>query len=392
MAPLTDSFGAYVHVPYCRRICPYCDFNVHIAKRADWPGLTGAIEAEIARRAPAFAASRAVSLYFGGGTPSLAPLELFARVRAVVEAHWPLVPDAEVSVEVDPATLGAAGFVALRRAGVTRLSLGWQSTHDRLLRVLGRGHSAADSEEAYRLARAAGHDDVSVDLIFGVPGETLADLDRDLDAILRLEPDHVSLYALTYHEGTELHRRRRQGRLVPVDEELEAEMMIRVEARLGAAGYEHYEVSNYARPGKRSRHNQIYWQGGEYAGLGPGAHSFAREGWRRGWRWEAVRAPGAYIAAWSQPGPAGRPAAGDASVSFVEELGPRELLAERFLVGLRLADGVSLDELELGDEAARIEHAAAEAAARGWIRRAGARLVPTSAGLMRADALAELFF
>ena len=392
MSELDAGFGVYVHIPYCRRICPYCDFNVHIARRADWEGLARGMGAELVARSAPFAGLLASSLYFGGGTPSLAPVALLDGVREAVAARFGLAADAEVTVEVDPATLARDGFAALRRLGVTRVSLGWQSTHDRLLRVLGRGHAALESREAYEGARAAGFEDVSIDLIFAVPGQTMADLDRDLDEIEQLAPDHVSLYAFTYHEGTELFRRRAQGRVVPVTEELELEMMLRIEARLVGAGFEHYEVSNYARPGKRSRHNMLYWRGGRYLGVGPGAHSFARDGWRRGWRWESVRAPAAYVAAWASSRAAGLPIAGDASVSFVEELTAAQLLSERFLVGLRTADGADLAELELGDARPRVEAAAARGLALGWLRRTGTRLVPTSLGLCNADALAELFF
>jgi len=377
MRPLADSLGVYVHVPYCRRICPYCDFNVHIARRADWGGLAAGITAELASRARAFPAPEVDSLYFGGGTPSLAPVDVLEQVlRATARV----------------APLAAGGYTALRRIGVTRASLGWQSTHDGLLRVLGRGHTAADSEEAYRLARAAGFDAVSIDLIFGVPGETLEHLARDLDALERLGPDHVSLYALTYHEGTELFRRREQRRVVPVDDDVEAEMMAFIERRLEAAGYEHYEVSNYARPGKRSRHNQLYWHGGRYLGVGPGAHSFVRRGWDEGWRWEAVREPGRYAAAWAGQPRQGRPTEGDPTVTFVEALSARELRNERFLLRLRTKEGVDLDEPGLEGVAPEVAEAARDAGRRGWLTVHGARLAPTPAGLMNADALAELFF
>jgi putative oxygen-independent coproporphyrinogen III oxidase len=390
---LADSFGVYVHVPYCRRICPYCDFNVHIAKRADWGGLAAGITAELGARAEVFTVAEIDSLYFGGGTPSLAPVEVLAAVKEAVTAVGPLAAGAEVTVEVDPATLEADGYAGLRSVGVTRVSLGWQSTHDPFLRVLGRGHSAADSEEAYRMARAAGFDDVSIDLIFGVPGETLEHLAHDLDAVERLGPDHVSLYALTYHEGTELFRRREDRRVVPVDDDLEAEMMAFIERRLVAAGYEHYEVSNYARPRKRSRHNQLYWHGGRYLGVGPGAHSFARNGWDEGWRWETVREPARYAAAWREPGTSpGRPAEGDPTVTFVETLTAQQLRHERFLLRLRTREGVNLGEPGLVAAAGDVDAAALDASRRGWLVRDGTRLVPTSAGLMNADALAALFF
>lgn len=392
MRTAEHAFGVYLHIPYCRRICPYCDFNVHIARRADWNGLRHGILSELAARAPQFGEPVIASIYFGGGTPSLAPPELLADLLARLRQDWQIADDAEITIEIDPATLARDGFARLRRLGVTRVSLGWQSTHDRLLRLLGRGHSAADSRDAYTFAREAGFENVSLDLIFAVPGQTANDLDADLDAILAIRPDHVSLYALTYHEGTELYRRRARGRLVPVSEDLEAEMMMRVAARLTAAGFEHYEVSNYARAGKRSRHNQIYWHGGQYLGAGPGAHSFAREGWRAGWRWEGVRSPADFARLWAAPRGRGRPPPGDPTVSFVEELDMHQLLSERFLLGLRTADGVDLESLAGSGDGARLEVAAEVAQRRGWLRREGGHLLPSPAGLMNADALAELFF
>jgi putative oxygen-independent coproporphyrinogen III oxidase len=396
MGAQTNAFGIYVHVPYCRRICPYCDFNVYIAKRADWDALTCGIEAELAARGQAFTGLPAQSVYFGGGTPSLAPASLLSRTLTAIVGQRQLVADAEITVEVDPATLDSAGYAQLRQLGVTRVSVGWQSSHDVFLKRLGRGHSAADSEQAYAWARAAGCDNISIDLIFAVPGETMAHLEADLDTIARLGADHVSLYALTYHEGTEFERRRRAGRLQPIDENLEADMMAFIETRLGSLGYEHYEVSNYARSGKRSRHNQIYWHGGQYLGVGPGAHSFARQAWQRGWRWESVRAPATYVDLWS---PAhrhermpGLPTAVDATVSFVEELDAAALRRERFLLGLRLGDGIDVAEVDLGADESRVAQAAAQAEARGWVTRVDTSLRPTSLGLMHADSLAMLFF
>ncbi len=385
-----DDFGIYVHLPYCRHVCPYCDFNVYVNKRARYDELAVALERELELRAELFAGREVRSIYFGGGTPSLAPAALLERVLAAIRRRFVVDAGAELTLEMDPGTLDAAGLRERRRLGINRLSLGWQSSHDALLRTLGRAHDAADGLAAFAAARAEGYDNVSIDLIFAVPGQTLAHLEQDLDAVLRLGPEHVSLYALTFHEGTTFHRRRAQGRLVPAPEELEVEMMQRIEARLVAAGYVHYEVSNYARPGALSRHNSLYWAGAPYLGLGPGAHSFWREGWRRGRRWEGRREPGAHFAAFAQA--TAGPLAADATVEWLEELTPRQLLSERLLVGLRRSAGVDLARLELGEHAAEIEAAAGQAVARGWVERRGSLLVPTAAGLLQADALAELFF
>ena len=258
--------------------------------------------------------------------------------------------------------------------------------------MLGRGHSARDSQRAFDDARRAGYDNVSVDLIFAVPGQTLADLEQDLAALIALGPEHVSLYALTYHSGTELWRRLREGRIQAADEDLELAMMDRIEEVLCTAGYEHYEVSNYARPGRRAQHNSLYWTGAPYLGLGPGAHSFVHREWQEGWRWETVLDPAAYLAAWATDHPAGLPSNGDGSVSFVERLDARQLLSERLLCGLRLADGLDLAQVQLGPYEPEVRLGIATARERGWAEEHGTRLVPTPLGLRHADALAALFF
>jgi oxygen-independent coproporphyrinogen-3 oxidase len=383
--------GLYLHLPYCTSLCPYCDFNSYVDPKAPWEALTSALEREIATRAPVFATPWR-SVYFGGGTPSLAPPDTVRRLIEAARQAAGLAADAELTLEVNPGTVTEASLAAFREVGINRVSLGWQSTHDRLLRVLGRGHSAADSHAAYAASRAAGFDNISLDLIFAVPGQSMADLDADLDRVLALAPEHVSLYALTYKPGTPFERRRLRGTLTPADEDLEADMMDHIEARLSAVGFEHYEVSNYALPGRRAVHNSLYWRGGRYLGVGPGAHSFHHEAWATGWRWEAVRDPAAYIAAWQTPPPPGVPATGDGTVTWCEALTPRQLFSERMLCGLRQADGVSLQEPALAAHADTVAAGVAEATARGWGRVQGDRLIPTPAGLTHADALAALFF
>ncbi len=391
--PTQESFGAYVHIPYCKHVCPYCDFNVYVARRADWSGFEDALVAELDARAAAFTGAALDSLYFGGGTPSLASPAMLSRLVGALRRRFAVVPGAEVTLEVEPRTVDAASLTALAEAGVNRISLGWQSTHDRLLRVLGRGHKAQDSERAFVQARQAGFDNISIDLIFAVPSQTEEELDRDLDAILQLGPEHVSLYALTFHEGTPYFRWRQSGRVVAIDEELELAMMLRIEERLTACGYEHYEVSNYARPGYRAYHNQIYWRGGRYLGIGPGAHSFWRQGWSTGLRWQGRRDPAAYIEAWQRTDEgAGTPAAEAPTLESWEKLSARQLLSERILVGLRTSDGVDLAGLKTGEAAGELETAACKAQALGWLSRAGSRLLPTKVGLANADALAALFF
>lgn len=367
--------GLYVHVPYCRHRCPYCDFNVWIDKRAPWDALAEAVVRDLERHVSRFPLPFE-TVYFGGGTPSLAPTGFFEAVLAAARAHG-LRERAEITIEVEPATIARERLRELVALGVNRASLGWQSTHDRLLRVLGRMHDAAASARMAADARAAGLTNVSVDLIFAVPGQSMAELDADLDAVLRLDPEHVSLYALTFEPGTELERRRRAGRVTPVDEEVELTMMERIDERLCAAGYRHYEISNYARPGHEARHNAAYWHGAPYLGLGPGAHSYLPTGFGAE-RWEALRAPGAYIE--------------DRGAAYEgrETLTPRQVVAERLMTAMRLDDGLNVAGLGL-ERWPDLEAAARDAEERGWLAREGTRWSATTSGRRHADALAALF-
>ena len=375
--------GVYVHVPYCPAVCPYCDFNVAVRKEPPWDDFVSAVRNELAERRPGFD-GRLQSIYLGGGTPSLAPPDTIATMIRAVRDSMPGEPR-EVTLEANPGTVTRASLEGYRAAGVSRVSLGWQSTHDRLLALLGRTHDAAASRAAAVAVREARFDAMSIDLIFGVPGQTMGDLEVDLDAVLAMSPEHVSLYGLTYHEGTPFFRARERGTVTPVDEATEAAMFTRIAERLTLAGYRHYEVSNFAKPGHEAVHNGSYWQGTPYLGLGPGAHSFMRDGWKSGVRWETVRNPERYLATFKIARPVGFLA--DAT-TFREELGAVDLVRERILTGLRLIDGIDLaaEPFAAFDLAAGV----AAAVAQGLARREGSRLVPTFAGRLQADTLAEL--
>ena len=385
--------GLYVHVPYCQALCPYCDFNVAIVAKPPWQGLCEALVAEIAARAPLFAGDL-VSVYFGGGTPSLAPAGFFARLLDAAREHWHLVEGAEITLEVHPRGVQQADLAAFREAGINRLSLGWQSTHDRLLRVLGRQHTAESSEQVFDWARATGFSNISVDLIYAVPGQRLRDLATDLDHLQTWQPEHVSLYGLTYHAQTPFFRWRAQGRLQAVSEDLEVAMMDVIDARLAALGYEHYEVSNYARAGWRARHNSAYWHGVPYLGVGPGAHSFLPSpAWDKGWRWEGCRDPETYMrACTSGVLQRGLPRDDDGTVQWCDVLSAEQLFTERVLVGVRLRDGVDLAAIVPPNLAERARLAANRGVERGWCTLVDGRLVPTDLGMRFADALAALFF
>lgn len=270
--------GVYLHLPYCERICPYCDFAVIAARSLD-PGVEAAYVADLLReleaRAPAFAGRRLSSVYLGGGTPSLFQPESIARLLGATRAAFPAEPDAapEITLELNPSTVERSRLPAFREAGVDRLSIGAQSFDDALLKRLGRAHRAPVIDETLVAARAAGFDNVSLDLIFAGPGQALSDLDRDLDRLLAFGPEHVSTYELTWEPETPFGRAAAAGQMMPCDEDLAADMIETVEARLEAAGYLRYEISSYARPGRRARHNARYWQRQAVLGLGMGAHS-----------------------------------------------------------------------------------------------------------------------
>jgi len=273
------SHHLYVHVPFCRLVCAYCDFVTVGGRAADIPRYVDALLRELAVR-PADGQLR--TIYFGGGTPSLLPADQVARIVGAARAHWDDVALEEVTLETNPSAREAPEWRALREAGVTRLSLGVQSLRDADLRALARGHSAQEAVDAYREARGAGFDNVSIDLIYGIPGQSLADWRDGLRAGLALGPDHVSLYALqVVLEPDEWAAPPRPGALrwrrrvaEAQDDALAAEQYGVAQELLGAAGYVHYELSSWARPGHESRHNAAYWARRAYTGIGAGAHSY----------------------------------------------------------------------------------------------------------------------
>ena len=361
-APPTESppVALYVHVPFCVSHCPYCDFVVVAGRQARGPSnriaaFAAALETELGLRADALDArwgapgSRPAlaSLYFGGGTPSLLPPATVARLVALARDRFGLADGAEVTMEANPGPDERGDSAALRGAGVTRLSLGAQSFDSAELRKLGRRHSPADIEDTLAGARAAGIPSVSLDLLYDIPGSSLRTWSRTLDAALRLQPDHLSLYALTLDdpdaEGLTgpagdhlpLHpgaRKWRDRARVDQDDDRAAAMYELADRRLAAAGYEWYEISNWARPGHRSRHNLAYWRRLPYEAVGPGAHAF--DGATR--RWNSARLD-AYLAALAPAG-AANPTLPPGGFEHSLEAG---LESERAVLGLRTSAGVA---------------------------------------------------
>ncbi|MCU1507667.1 MAG: coproporphyrinogen oxidase [Microbacteriaceae bacterium] len=333
------NFGVYLHVPFCRVRCGYCDFNTYTsdelrgAKRTDYAGQAIA-EVAMARGILERAAlsERPVStVFFGGGTPTMLPVTDLAEMLAAVAATWGLEPGAEVTTEANPDSVDADYLSALAAAGFTRVSFGMQSAVPRVLATLERTHDPERIPLVVEWARAAGLQ-VSLDLIYGTPGETIDDWRASLEHAIAQKPDHLSAYSLIVEVGTKLARQIARGEVAEPDEDLQADMYELADALLTEAGYEWYEVSNWASsPDHASRHNLAYWQGQDWWGIGPGAHSHVG-----GVRWWNVKHPAAYaerIAAGQSPG-AGR-----------EELDDETRRIERVLLRTRIRSGLDIAEL-----------------------------------------------
>lgn len=268
--------AVYLHLPYCRRLCPYCDFFKKVPRTGELARIVDLIHSELSalsERESSVSDREIISVYFGGGTPSLHAPEQLARLLNGVSKLGD-VQGKEVTLEANPGTLTREGLASLRDAGITRISLGAQSFSARKLHLLYRDHTADETRETVQNARAAGFENLSMDLIFGLPGETEQEWRSDLEQLLACEPAHVSLYNLEYHEQTPYGRWLAQGVVEPLEQDFEAELYLLTHELLERHGYEHYEVSNFARAGFRSVHNQVYWEGKPYWGIGPSAHSF----------------------------------------------------------------------------------------------------------------------
>jgi oxygen-independent coproporphyrinogen-3 oxidase len=364
--------GIYVHIPFCRIHCPYCDFNAHAGLNDLKAPYVEALLAEIRAAADGGEVS---TVFFGGGTPTeLAPPEL-GRILRAIRGGFVLAPDAEISVEANPESAGPATFDGLLEAGFTRVSLGVQSLSPHVLRWLGRVHSPERALRALRDARAAGFDAVNADLIFGTPGESLEDWRASLEGVLETGLDHLSTYALTVEERTPLARWVAQGRVAAPDDDDQADRYALAEELVPAAGLQRYEVSNWARPGRWSRHNVGYWTGVDYLGFGAGAH--AHRSGRRSWN---VASPRAYV----ERSPEVR--AGE------ELLPPERRAAEAAMVGLRLAGGLDRGRFAEAwgvDPAIRWKPALDEAGTLGLVAVTGASVALTEKGFFLWGAVAR---
>jgi oxygen-independent coproporphyrinogen-3 oxidase len=357
--------GLYVHVPFCLTRCGYCDFNAyaglgHLASR-----YVGALEAEAGLWAEQWRGERFGSVFLGGGTPTTLDERDLARLTAHLRERFDVDPGAEVTIEANPDTVDAAKLAALLEAGFTRLSMGAQSFDQRVLDALERVHGPAAVRLAFAAARAAGHTNVNLDLIYGANGETLASWRATLEETVALGPEHVSAYALTIEPATPLGRKVGSGLVPPPDPDLQADMFELACELLGEAGYLHYEVSNWALPGFECRHNLGYWRKRPYLGLGAGAHSY-----RDGSRWWNVRPPAEYLDAVERDV---RPVGGE------ERLTPEDERLEEAFLKLRILEGVPVASVA-GDVASAFTE-------QGLLRRRDGHLVPTERGMLLLNEL-----
>lgn len=323
---MTDpGFALYIHWPFCLSKCPYCDFNSHAAASVDQERWRRALLREMAHYAAATPGRQATSLFFGGGTPSLMDPATAAAVIEAAGVHWSLPADAEITLEANPGTVDAERFRGFRAAGINRLSLGVQALNDEDLRFLGRRHDAAEALAAVALAGRL-FPRFSFDLIYARPGQTPDGWEAELRRALTLAGDHLSLYQLTIEPGTAFHPAHQRGEFVLPDEDASAAMFEVTQAVTAAAGLPAYEVSNHAAPGMESRHNLTYWLGGDYVGVGPGAHGRIGLSATR-----QHRAPEIWLS---------RVEACGHATQVVEPLTPAERAAEQVMMGLRLTDGI----------------------------------------------------
>ena len=374
--PMQDGVSLYVHVPFCLSKCPYCDFNTYQGIESQFDDYLGAVVAEIAGWSRALGGPTLNTIFLGGGTPSYLPDGEVARILDAVGSAYPVRMDAEVTAECNPNDLTIERCADLRAAGVNRVSIGVQSMDNGLLAMLGRRHDADEAATALERCRSVGFDNVNLDLMYGLPEQTLEQWKNTVERTVALGPEHLSLYALTLEEGTPLRRWVEQGRLPEPDPDLAADMYDLARAALAAAGYRHYEISNWSRDGRESEHNLAYWRNLQWLGVGPGAHSSLG-----GCRFWTVRSPREYVvraAEWAQESGASGSWSSVSpdhigavpTVDDLEVIDEKTAAAETMFLGLRLLDGMDLADASRKvrvDLALRYERELAELAEDGLL-------------------------
>jgi len=372
---MTPPLGVYVHWPYCARICPYCDFNVYRTREVDAARWRRALAADLKSAAARTGARQLKSLYFGGGTPSLAPIDVVESVIEACDALWGFEPGVEITLEANPTDAESARFRAFKSAGVNRLSIGVQSFDDAALKFLKRNHDARAARDAVELGLDT-FPRLTFDLIDALPGESPADWRKSLREALALGATHLSLYQLTIEPGTAFERAERRGVFTPAPDDRAADLFDIAQEETARAGRPAYEISNHAAPGAESRHNLLYWTGGDYVGIGPGAHGRLTLGEDR-LAIETFRTPDEYLEAVESSA---------SGVSSQTRLDCEARLIEKMTMGLRLSAGVAVDGRDraaLGHRVQRLDELVEE----GLLEWRGERLIATPVGRRILNAL-----
>jgi oxygen-independent coproporphyrinogen-3 oxidase len=325
-----DGFSIYIHLPFCRKRCGYCSFISYAGREDDIPAYTHSLIREIEMRQVEDIQVR--TLYFGGGTPSLCPQESLKLILEAIGSRYSIAPEAEITLEANPGTISPEYLQAIRAMGINRLSLGMQSLDDAELSLLGRIHTTAEAKEAVHQAKDAGFSNINLDFIYGIPGRSMETWRLMLGEIVTLGAQHISLYGLTLEEDTPMYKRVKRGEIAAPDDDAEAEQYEMAEQILDATGYNHYEISNWALPGFESRHNLAYWKRTPYLGLGAAAHSFLEDK-----RIANTSNLDEYLSCLSQ---------GKLPPQTVEVIDAGTALSEAIILGLRLDEGVSADDIE----------------------------------------------
>ena len=379
---MTDAaLGLYIHWPFCRSKCPYCDFNSHVRESVDQDRWRRALLRELDHFADETAGRTVGSIFFGGGTPSLMPPATAAALIERAAERWSLAEDVEITLEANPTSVEAGTFDGFAAAGINRVSLGVQSLDDNALAFLGRGHSASEAlsavaEAARRFAR------YSFDLIYARPGQTVAGWTDELRRALDHAQGHLSVYQLTIEPGTAFHALHARGELGMPDGDTQADLYGATQQVLGDAGLPAYEISNHARPGQESRHNLVYWRYGDYVGIGPGAHGRLTLEGRSKWATRTHRAPEIWLERVECDGHAEKPR---------DEIAPGDRLAEMLMMGLRLREGVPLDRVQAETGQALETQVAVDTLGRlvdgGFLTCDSDRLRATAQGRQRLDSV-----
>ena len=388
----------YVHIPFCETKCPYCDFNTYARIESLIPSYVPALQSEVRLWGDLLGHPAVATVFFGGGTPSYLPAENVGAVLETVRQSFGVDASAEITLEANPGDLTPAKLAQYLDLGINRLSIGVQSLDDRLLKILGRRHCAREAVDAYRMALRGGFDNVSIDLMYGLPRQGLRDWEETLDGAAALEPRHMSMYCLTLEAGTPMEQWVRVGTMPDPDPDLAADMYLAAQDLMRARAYRHYEISNWAQPGYQARHNLTYWRNQPYLGVGPGAHSYLL-----GHRFANLKSPGEYVRRLEADVPL-NPDGGSLTketlkqvpvVDMVESIDRRLEISETLMLGLRLDSGVSIAEFEgrFGETPAQVYgETLVDLSADGLLETSNGSVMLTPRGRLMANDVFSRFF